>query len=540
MPRNLITNSQRKALRVWYNSQPEKPKLNVAQEWWASKFGSRVSNGTCSRILSARYDALDRDGSLQLQSKRQRPGKWVMLEDLICDWIMDIEANGGHVNDTQIIAEAGTKWPTIKEYADQAAPKFSGGWLRRLKIQLELRKHRNKEVPDPLPDTQCRDVSDIRQISLEYKPQDIYSMSETILHWKSSPWDYIQSKSVPGKKPNMVRISIALCVNSDGLDKFPPFYIGKGRQLPKALAGWSLENNGYMWFQNQNGWMDGECMLQWLNKYCSHVGTERKVLLLLNYRFGRLLAASKFVLPHNVRVEFLRTQSEGPLNCGIIRKVKALYRKTFLEYSIEYLERNVKPRKNMINLALVWFTYAWLVMVSPHYVNECFIESKLVRARIWTSKIISEKEIENSLEADILPSTNHITVPEVAGFREAFDTILRLTGNEDCGITLDEYTEPAEEREFTETLEQAACFHSTTGNADSVPTREDESEQEDFDTSLGLHYAQEQLQSLTEYMMEHKKCDQGTIGSLQHLKHVLDQWAVTPEASPEVADPNNK
>jgi hypothetical protein len=52
-------------------------------------------------------------------------------------------------------------------------------------------------------------------------------MDETGLYWKMMPSQGLSSQVLPGVKKEKARISIALCVNTSGLDRFPIWAIGQ-------------------------------------------------------------------------------------------------------------------------------------------------------------------------------------------------------------------------------------------------------------------------------------------------------------------------
>ena len=74
----------------------------------------------------------------------------------------------------------------------------------------------------------------VRGIAKDYSCDDIYNMDETALYWRKSPSRGLSTVSLPGKKKDESRISIALCTNASGSDRGTPWLIGNAKQ-PRAL-----------------------------------------------------------------------------------------------------------------------------------------------------------------------------------------------------------------------------------------------------------------------------------------------------------------
>ena len=85
--------------------------------------------------------------------------------------------------------------------------------------------------------------------------------------------------------------------------------------------------------------MDGQVFQYWLNNIFLPFVGNRKVLLLLDNCPGHVLPIGN--LPANVRIEFLppnTTSKHQPLDQGIIRCLKAWYRRSMLRARIQALE----------------------------------------------------------------------------------------------------------------------------------------------------------------------------------------------------------
>ena len=74
----------------------------------------------------------------------------------------------------------------------------------------------------------------IRRIAREYEDENIYNMDETGLFWKLSPSQGLSTASQPGFERDKARITVVLCSNATGSDRFKPWFIGNAK-TPRAL-----------------------------------------------------------------------------------------------------------------------------------------------------------------------------------------------------------------------------------------------------------------------------------------------------------------
>ena len=138
MPRQSITEAERKALREWYSGQYPKPRQKACIEWFQTQFNHRIQQSTVSESLSEKYSHLDAIAATN--SKRKRHPQWPILEDELDKWQDAMRSSGINVSGEMLIAQAKIIWPTIPEYHDKSAPEFSNGWLSRFKQRRNLKK----------------------------------------------------------------------------------------------------------------------------------------------------------------------------------------------------------------------------------------------------------------------------------------------------------------------------------------------------------------------------------------------------------------
>jgi hypothetical protein len=89
MPRQSVSNKERKALRQWYQCQHPKPRQSDAARWFESTFGRRITQSTVSESLSDRFTYLDATVTSNI-SFRQRQPQWPILEAILFEWHQQI------------------------------------------------------------------------------------------------------------------------------------------------------------------------------------------------------------------------------------------------------------------------------------------------------------------------------------------------------------------------------------------------------------------------------------------------------------------
>ena len=83
-----------------------------------------------------------------------------------------------------------------------------------------------------------------------YEPEDVYNMNETKLYFRAQPIKTLAQRKVEGRKLQKERVTLALVVNSTGINKLKLFviYMSKqqrsfGRWQPHEYVRWHSQNN---------------------------------------------------------------------------------------------------------------------------------------------------------------------------------------------------------------------------------------------------------------------------------------------------------
>ena len=169
----------------------------------------------------------------------------------------------------------------------------------------------------------------IRELCKTYSDDDIYNMDETGLFWRSSPSSGLSTANIPGVKKDKARITAAFCVNYSGNDRLNPWLIGKAKR-PHSLRNVNCAGLGITWKYQSKAWMDSLIMKDWLQYFYNHIGSSRRVILLLDNFSAHASGIDLNPPPPNIYIQWLppnATSRYQPLDQGIIQNVKVYYRR---------------------------------------------------------------------------------------------------------------------------------------------------------------------------------------------------------------------
>ena len=164
---------------------------------------------------------------------------------------------------------------------------------------------------------------------------DVYNADETGLFYQLLPERSltVRGDACEGGKKSKQRLTALLCCNASGSDKRKLLMIGKSVR-PRCLK--NVKSSPYQYRGNRKAWMTSKLFSEWLIGFDRETKREgRRVLLVDN-------CSAHNVIPRlaNVRVEYLPpncTSILQPLDLGIIRAVKARYRKSLIRLILAQL-----------------------------------------------------------------------------------------------------------------------------------------------------------------------------------------------------------
>ena len=213
----------------------------------------------------------------------------------------------------------------------------------------------------------------------EYEPQDVFNADELGLFYRLQPsktYTFKGQKCKGGKK-SRERVTILLCSNMNGTEKFDLFAIGKSAN-PKSFKEIRKNHKSlpFIYRNNSNSWMTSKFFEEFISILNSRmIKKDRKILLFVDN-----CTAHKHLEYSNVKLIFLPSNSTSvlqPMDQGIIKCFKSFYKKRLVQKMIKHLyTKNQRLDLNKFPLgdALLMAKSAWND-VSSETITNCFIKS---------------------------------------------------------------------------------------------------------------------------------------------------------------------
>lgn len=130
--------------------------------------------------------------------------------------------------------------------------------------------------------------------------------------------------------------------------------------------------------------MRGDMMSECFRSFYRHIGTQRRIVLLLDNFSEHLSALENAPPPSNIKVVFLppnATSIYQPLDQGIVRNLKHHYRNRWMTWMVNMIDRGVDPTQRMsLYYTLQWITQAWRRDVQDETICKCFVKSTIIRS----------------------------------------------------------------------------------------------------------------------------------------------------------------
>ena len=301
----------------------------------AQQYG--CSQSAISKIIKQKASLLEEaEKSAVGDRKRKRGGKAVDIEKGLFSWFTEARARDCPIT-TAILEDKATK---LAHAMGHSSFKPTNGWLCRWKTRYGVaykRAHGEKQDADgAAADTWSQTV--VPQILEAYAPADVYNADETGIYFRALPDGTLAlaTEKLSGGKKAKERITALVTANMDGSDKRPLFIIGKSKQ-PRCFKNATLP---LPYSNNRNAWMTGEIFTSWLRDFDRDMKKAgRNIALILdNCSAHPKEAASEL---KNIRIFFLPPNTTSicqPCDMGIIRNLKAMYRKRVVARVVAYID----------------------------------------------------------------------------------------------------------------------------------------------------------------------------------------------------------
>lgn len=370
--RKAIPNEWKAALRAQKRIYPHLRHQDLAK-WFNDTYKHPIDRTSITRILSPKYAFIDDLQEHQLKDKRRRVEQWPELEKAVMDWIKHTEGEAP-ISQEAIRYKAQQYWGHL--YPNDPTPSFSNGWLYGFQTRNNIKSRKQHGEAASLAIDAANQMIKIRRLLTSYSPQDIFNCDESGLYWKLYPDRSLSTRTLPGRKKDKARISILFACNSDGSERLPLWIIGKSKKpRPFTQAHIEPQSLGIQWRHNGKAWMTGEIFKEWLREFDKQMAGRNVILLMDNFSAHEsavdeiekdLKHTTVIWLPPNSTTKY------QPLDQGIIRTWKALWKRAWVRYIIDEFDREIDPLSTMTILRAVrWAANMW-DQLSPITIANCF------------------------------------------------------------------------------------------------------------------------------------------------------------------------
>lgn len=330
MTRHYLTNHQKHAIQKEIRrrrSAAESTELRRVAEWAKAslKLPFLPSHPVLSRLSKTNITLPDN------ASKKAQNAAQPVVEERLATWIND-QNNSGRFVTGEIIREKGKRLlgeVNAKLRDDQKLSLgFTKGWLWNFQRRWNLKARRmHGEAADADDAAVSRELPRLVALCQQFDEEDIFNADETGVNYCMPPDTTICQSPIRGRKKVKKRLTLLVCANTTGSEKFPLMFIGNAMR-PRCFKKKSGRELGFDYWANSKSWMTMSLFFQWLLRFDTKMTQRgRKVLLLLDNLSGHGRVGS---LPEliSTRVEFLppnTTSKLQPMDAGIIASLKRRY-----------------------------------------------------------------------------------------------------------------------------------------------------------------------------------------------------------------------
>ncbi|XP_071552203.1 tigger transposable element-derived protein 4-like isoform X2 [Panulirus ornatus] len=346
-----------------------------------------VNRSTIKSIMkkSSSYLQCWKKGMFHPDSKRLKGPKREDIEAALYSWYKQAIAIGAPVSGPILCSKA-LAFASKLGHIDFKA---THGWLDRFKKRKNIvfgkaPARRKREEDNTTPELKPGEwqSSVLHQLLLEYDPGDIFAVEEIGILYNTLPAvaPSLRSERCAGGIRSRLRLTILLCGNMTGTEKFPLLVVGKH---PKPSSFRHVKSLPVQYVANQKAWMTSDSFGAWLQDVDSwFVQQGRRVVVIA----ASLPIHSK--PPGGLRSVRLVTAPQGflgPLQHGVVTAFKRNYRRGILETLVNQMQRddsNSNKRVRRPNTKLSLLTCLHQLATAWHSVTDSVISASFTRAGV--------------------------------------------------------------------------------------------------------------------------------------------------------------
>lgn len=339
----------------------------------------KISKSTIARWLKSEDSLREQHSENKMSGrKRHRDAQHPELEDALVDWFRIMRTKGVQLSGPLLLEKASKIATSIGLLDFKASIGWLDGWKKRHCIQFR-KEHGEKRSADVVSAEKWVETS-LPSLSEKYAPEDIYNGDECALFYRATPNGSLcfSKDRLTGSKKAMDRVSLFVCANMTGTNKEKLLVIGRSAN-PRCFKGIHLDNLGVIYRSNRKGWMTKDIFIDHLKAWDRRLLREnRKILLIVDNCSSHVEYPLK-----NITLHFLppnTTSLVQPMDMGVIKNLKDIYRKLLVEKVITDLEDQslssdstaleVSSKISLLT-ATTLIKKAWL-QVKPETVRNCF------------------------------------------------------------------------------------------------------------------------------------------------------------------------
>ena len=176
-----------------------------------------------------------------------------------------------------------------------------------------------------------------------------------------------------GRKRSKERITASFCVNMEG--EFEETLVVGRTEKPRCFENASMTNLPVHWKHNKKAWMTIDIFDAWLKRFDRKMRAKGRLLV------DNASSHDKDLHLTNINLQFLPSNSTSrlqPLDQGIIKAIKAHYRKRLMEAALVCLDQG-KYKSEVVKSVTVLDACYWLASavksVKKTTVKKCFAMS---------------------------------------------------------------------------------------------------------------------------------------------------------------------